>query len=306
MRFKEGIALKQLLLLIDYQQVIGSQEDFVLGLNEIHKIEQGDLSFVDNSKYYKKMLASAAKFIIIDSIPKETTDKTLIICQHPFEAYNTLVGHFRPTIPLTQNRGDYCEIDPTAIIEPNVIIGHHVKIGAHCHIQVNCYIGSHTVIGDHVNIQAGTVIGTDAFYYKKINDQYTKWTSGGRVVIHDHVEIGACATINKGVSGDTVIGKGTKLDSQVHLGHGVVIGENCLLAGQVGIGGKTIVGDRVIMYGQVGVAQSLLIESDTVILAKSGVSKNLKGGKTYFGYPAGEVTTKYKELATLRILSRRK
>ncbi len=306
MRFEKGIPLSQLLSLIDYQQIIGDQNTLVFGLNEIHKIEHGDLSFVDNSKYYKKMLASEASFIIIDKIPEISTDKTLIICQQPFEAYNALVRHFRPTIPLTQTIGEDCEIDSSAIIEPNVIIGNHVKIGAHCHIQGNSYIGSHTVIGNHVNIQAGSVIGTDAFYYKKNHNQYTKWNSGGRVVIHDHVEIGASATINKGVSGDTIIGKGTKLDSQVHLGHGVVIGENCLLAGQVGIGGKTIVGDRVIMYGQVGVAQSLHIESDTVILAKSGVSKNLKGGKTYFGYPAGEVTTKYKELATLRVLSRKK
>ena len=96
---------------------------------------------------------------------------------------------------------------------------------------------------------------------------------------------------------DTVIGEGSKLDCQIHIGHGAVIGKNCLFAAQVGIGGKTIVEDNVVLYGQVGIAQALHIGKGAVILAKSGVSKSLEGGKTYFGIPADEVRDKYKELA---------
>ncbi|MBL7827310.1 MAG: UDP-3-O-(3-hydroxymyristoyl)glucosamine N-acyltransferase, partial [Saprospiraceae bacterium] len=109
-------------------------------------------------------------------------------------------------------------------------------------------------------------------------------------------------TIAKGVSGDTVIGKGSKLDCQIHIGHGVVVGKNCLFAAQVGIGGKTMIGDNVVLYGQVGIAQAVEIGDGAILLAKSGVSKSLEGGKTYFGAPAEEVKVKYKELAALRQL----
>ena len=102
-------------------------------------------------------------------------------------------------------------------------------------------VAEHTIIGDNVTIDCGTVIGTDAFYFQRHTYGYEKWRSGGRVIIEDNVSIGANCTINKGVSGDTVIGAGSKLDCQVHIGHGAVIGKNCLLAGQVGIGGKTII-----------------------------------------------------------------
>lgn len=305
MRFEIGKNLEEILSIIQPDQIIGSAYDTVMGINEIHKIESGDLSFVDNPKYYKKALNTSAHFLIIDSKPDEKTDKVLLICSKPFDAYNRLMTYYRPLQPLHRKIGNNSNIHPSAIIEPNVVIGNNVTIGKKCYLQANSYIGDHTIIGDHVNIQAGAIIGTDAFYFKKEKNRFIKWRSGGRVIIHDHVEIGAGCTINKGVSGDTVIGSGTKLDCQVHLGHGVVIGENCLLAAQVGIGGKTIVGDRVIMYGQVGVAQNLIIADDVVILAKSGISKNLKGKNTYFGYPAAEVKIKYKELATLRILSRK-
>ena len=117
------------------------------------------------------------------------------------------------------------------------------------------------------------------------------------------MEIGAGCTINRGVSGESVIGEGTKIDCQVHVGHGVVIGKNCLIAAQVGIAGKTIIGDNCVIYGQAGIAQNVMIGDNSVILAKSGVSKDLRGNKTYFGYPAGEAREKYKEIAMLRLLS---
>jgi UDP-3-O-[3-hydroxymyristoyl] glucosamine N-acyltransferase len=164
-------------------------------------------------------------------------------------------------------------------------------------------IGPHTIIGENVVVGPGALIGPDAFYFKKMPDgEMVKWRSGGRVILEDHVDIGAGCTISKGVSGDTIIGRGSKLDCQVHIGHGVVVGKNCLFAAQVGIGGKTVIGDQVVLYGQVGVAQAIEIGSGAVVLAKSGVSKSLEGGKTYFGIPADEVREKYRELASLRLL----
>ena len=126
-----------------------------------------------------------------------------------------------------------------------------------------------------------------------------------RVVIEDNVDIGAGCTINKGVSNDTIIGEGTKIDCQVHIGHDAQIGKNCLIAAQAGISGNTVIEDEVVIYGQVGVAQNLRIGKKAIILAKSGVSKDLAGDKTYFGYPAQEVRDAYKELAILRQLRKK-
>lgn len=283
-------------------RLIGNPDNIAKGINEIHKVEPGDITFSDTEKYFKKSLQSAATIILLHKEAECPKGKTILVCDNPFAVYDAIIRTYRPFVPLTAQVADTAQVDPTAIIEPQVIIGHHVSIGKNCHIQAGAVIQEHCHIGNDVNIQSGAIIGTDAFYYKMTEEGFKKWRSGGRVIIEDNVEIGAGCTINKGVSGDTIIGKGTKLDCQVHIGHGVVIGKNCLLAGQVGIGGKTIVGDNVVMYGQVGVAQSLKIGDNVIILAKSGVSKDLKAGKTYFGSPAAEVRTKYRELAAMRHL----
>ena len=146
------------------------------------------------------------------------------------------------------------------------------------------------------------MIGTDAFYFKKINGHYTKWRSGGRVIIENDVEVGAGCTINRGVSGETIIGEGTKMDCQVHIGHGVVIGKHCLIVAQTGIAGKSSIGDYSTIYGQVGIAQNVHIGAKSVILGKSGVSKDLEGGKTYYGTPAGDAKEKFREIAAVKML----
>jgi UDP-3-O-[3-hydroxymyristoyl] glucosamine N-acyltransferase len=301
MKFAQPIAIKALAEQLN-AELIGDDTLEATGINEIHKVVKGDITFVDVKKYFNKSLHSAASIIILNEKVECPKGKALLVVDDPFRAYNNLVLEHRPLIPLTSTVSDTAEIHPTAVIEPNVVIGHHVKIGKYSHIQANVTIHEHTTIGDHVNIQSGTIIGTDAFYYKKHDYGYEKWRSGGRVVIEDNVEIGAACTINKGVSGDTVIGAGTKFDCQIHIGHGAVIGKNCLFAAQVGIGGKTIIGNDVVLYGQVGIAQRLKIGDKAVILAKSGVSKDLEGGKVYFGYPAKEARTNYRELAALRQL----
>ena len=245
---------------------------------------------------------SAASIIIINKVVECPPAKALLVHDDPFRVYDDLVKAHRPFEPIQKIQSDTAEIDPSAIIEAGAVIADNVSIGKNTYIRSNVVIAEHTIIGDNVTIDSGTIIGTDAFYFKRHPYGYEKWRSGGRVVIEDNVSIGANCTINKGVSGDTVIGAGSKLDCLVHIGHGVVIGKNCLLAGQVGVGGKTIIEDWVILYGQVGVAQKIRIGAKAVVLAKSGVSKSLAGSKTYFGIPAEEVRGKYKELAALRHL----
>lgn len=283
-------------------ELIGDTDIKATGLNEIHKVEPGDITFSDLPKYFQKSLSSKATVIILNEEVPCPPNKAILIHPDPFQAYDSLVKRFRPSSPLTAAISDTAEIGEGTIIEPNVVIGHEVKIGKNCHIQANAYIGSFTEVGDNVIIQAGAIVASDAFYCKKYPTHYQKWTTGGRVVIENDVEIGAGCTINRGVSGDTFIGEGTKFDCLIHIGHDAVIGKHCLFAAQVGVGGNTIIEDEVVLYGQVGVAQNLRIGKGAIVMAKSGVSKNLEGGKAYFGYPASEAKDKYKELAALRLL----
>ena len=272
------------------------------GLNEIHKVTVGDITFVDVKKYFDKSLNSAASIIILNEVVDCPVGKALLLHPNPFQAYNQLALQHRPLMPQRIAIHETAIIDPTAIIEQNVVIGQHVRIGARAHIMANTTIAEYTLVGDDVTIQPNCVIGSDAFYYKKEDNAYQKWRSIGRVVLENNVEIGAGCTINKGVSGDTIIGEGTKLDCQVHIGHGVVVGKRCLFAAQVGIGGKTIVGDDVILYGQVGVGQRVSIGDGATVLGKTGVTKNIAGHETYFGYPVSKARDAYKELAALRKL----
>ena len=301
MKFLQPIPIKKIAEKIG-AEIIGNPDLVATGINEIHKVESGDITFVDVAKYFSKSLNSAASIIILNERTECPSGKALLLCEQPFEAYNNLVLEHRPPQYVYQNIADSAIIHPAAIIEPNAVIGPHVRIGKYSHIQANVVIAEHTIIGDHVTIQAGSVIGTDAFYFKRYPDHYKKWRSGGRVIIEDRVDIGACCTINKGVSGDTIIGEGTKIDCQVHIGHGVVVGKHCLFAAQVGIGGKTIIEDEVVLYGQVGVVQSIRIGKKAVVLAGAGVAKSLEGGKTYFGAPAVEARERYREIVAMKQL----
>ena len=283
-------------------EIIGDASIEALGINVIHSVEPGDITFVDIPKYFKKSIESAATVIIINERIEVPEGKVLLVCNDPFRVYDDIVASYREIPQDEEEIKKSIEIHPTARIDPQVVIKDHVKIGAHTVIQGHTYIDRYTTIGDHVIIEPGCMIGTDAFYFKKEEGRYLKWTSGGSTLIMDHVEIGAGCTINKGVSSETLIGEGTKIDCQVHIGHGCKIGNHCLFAAQVGIGGKTKVGNNVVLYGQVGIAQNLVIGDDVVILAKSGVSKNLASGKNYFGYPATEAFQKNRELASLRRL----
>jgi UDP-3-O-[3-hydroxymyristoyl] glucosamine N-acyltransferase len=303
MKFSNPILITEIAAQVG-AEIIGDATRFATGLNEIHKVTEGDIMFVDVAKYFDKALKSAATFILLNEKIACPEGKVLLFHPSPFAAYNQLAKDFRPAHPQRVAIDPTADLHPTVVLEPNVVIGAYVKIGARSVIQANTVIGSHTQIGEDVLVQPNCTIGTDAFYFKKEKEGFQKWHSCGRVLLENRVDIGAGCTINKGVSGDTIIGEGSKLDAQIHIGHGVVVGKNCLFAAQVGIGGKTIVGDNVVLYGQVGIAQNLHLGDNVVVLAKSGVSKNLEANKTYFGYPAQEMRQAYKELATVRQLTK--
>lgn len=302
MRFEKPVSLKQIAELI-HAELIGNTAAMATGINEIHMVEAGDLVFVDHPKYYDKCIQSAASFIIINKKTAVPDGKALLVVDEPFEAYLKIVDHFRPLKPSLQMISEKAVVEKSTIIYPGVYLGNKVNIGEHCIIQPNVTILDDCIIGNNVIIQAGTVIGSDAFYYnKKTNREihYKKMTSCGKVVIESGAEIGAGCTIDRGVSGDTVIGAGTKLDNLVHIGHDVRIGKNCLLAAQVGVAGATVIEDNVILWGQVGVSKTLTIGKDAVVMAQSGVPASLTGGKTYFGSPAEDAAQKKRELVWVK------
>jgi len=151
-----------------------------------------------------------------------------------------------------------------------------------------------------VTIHSGTVLGASAFYYKNRSTGFDQLKSGGRVVIEDHVDIGALCTIDKGVTGDTTIGEGSKLDNQIQIGHDTIIGKKCLIASQTGIAGCVIVEDEVTIWGQVGVRSDVTLKKGSEIYAQSGISKTTEENTAYFGSPAVEARSKMKELASIR------
>ncbi|MEN9340018.1 MAG: hypothetical protein RIQ62_1330 [Bacteroidota bacterium] len=284
-------------------ELIGDEQIDADGINEVHKITPGDISFVDIEKYYARLLNSEAAVVIMNKVVECPPGKALLITKDPAGAYVKLVKHFCPFEPATQMIADTAEIGEGTIIQPGVFIGNHVKIGKNCVIHSGVVIYDGTTIGNNVNIQGNSVIGGDAFYFNKRNNQdllYLKLESCGTTIIEDDVEIGACCTIDRGVSGITIIGQGTKLDNLIHIGHGTVIGKNCLFAAQVGVAGKVQIGDNVLLYGQVGVSKDLVIESNTVVLAKSGVGKSLQGGKVWFGIPVQDAKDKMEELVWVK------
>ncbi len=301
MKFNTAHSLEDIAILIN-ARIMGDEQMMVKGINEIHRVEQGDLTFVDHPKYYDKALKSAATFIIINKEVEIPEGKALLFSEDPFRDYVFLCKHFMPFEPSKESIHHTAEIGSGTFIQPNVSIGPHVKIGKKCLIHSGVVIYDHTVIGDEVIIHAGAVLGSDAFYFKRRPAYYDKMHSCGRVVIKDNVEIGASCTIDRGVSSDTTIGEGTKMDNQVHVGHDTIIGKNCLFAAQVGIAGCVIIEDDVILWGQVGVQKDLTIGAGAVVLGQSGVGKSLEGGKVYFGSPTRDAREKMKELALIKRL----
>ena len=299
MKFPKTYTLKEISEIIK-ADFVGPDDFPVLGMNEIHVVEEGDIVFVDHPKYHDKALQSKATVVLINKEVECPKGKALLVSDDPFRDFNKLTRHFKPFKSAASSIAETAEIGEGTVIQPNVFIGNHVKIGKNCVIHPNVTIYDGCVLGDHVTIHAGTVLGADAFYYKNRPEGFDKLLSGGNVLIEDYVDIGAGCTIDRGVTGSTTIGRGSKLDNQIQVGHDTVIGKKCLIASHVGIAGCCIIEDEVTLWGQVGITSGATIGKKAVILAQSGISKSLEGGKTYFGYPAEEAREKLKQIASIK------
>nr|WP_321412919.1 UDP-3-O-(3-hydroxymyristoyl)glucosamine N-acyltransferase [uncultured Allomuricauda sp.] len=299
MKFPKTHTLKEISEIID-ANFVGDENFPVLGMNEIHVVEEGDIVFVDHPKYYDKALQSKATVVLINKEVHRPEGKALLVSDDPFRDFNKLTQHFKPFESSASSIADSAEIGEGTVIQPNAFIGNHVKIGKNCVIHPNVTIYDGCILGDNVTIHAGTVLGADAFYYKNRPEGFDKLISGGNVVIENNVDIGAGCTIDRGVTGSTTIKEGSKLDNQIQVGHDTIIGKKCLIASHVGIAGCCIIEDEVTLWGQVGITSGATIGKKAVILAQSGISKSLEGGKTYFGSPAEEAREKLKQIAYIK------
>ena len=299
MKFEKLQTLKKIANLLNCEYV-GDDNFQVLGMNEIHVVEFGDIVFVDHPKYYDKALQSAATIILINKNVECPENKALLISDDPFRDFNKLIRHFRPFQFSNVSISSSAKIGQNTIIQPNTFIGNNVVIGDNCLIHSNVSIYDNTIIGDNVIIHAGTILGADAFYYKKRADGFDQLISCGRVVIENNVGIGALCTIDKGVTGDTTIGEGTKIDNQVHVGHDTKIGKKCLIASQTGIAGCVIIEDEVTLWGQVGTTSGITIGTKAIIMGQTGVTKSVEGGKSYFGTPIQESRETLKQMANIK------
>jgi UDP-3-O-[3-hydroxymyristoyl] glucosamine N-acyltransferase len=301
MKLPSPLTLKNIAALIKCE-FEGNPDHIIAGLNEIHMVETGDIVFVDHPKYYDKALQSKATTILINKKVECPHGKALLISDDPFRDYNKLVRHFQPINYSQKQISDTAKVGINSVIMPGVYLGNNVTIGDNCVLHPNVVIYDNCHLGNNVIIHSNSVIGADAFYYKKRTTYFDKMISCGGVIIEDDVEIGALCTIDKGVSGITRIGAGTKIDNHVQIGHDTQVGKMCLMASQVGVAGVVTIEDGVTLWGQAGIRSDVKIGKGAVLLAQAGLGEDIEAGKTYFGSPAGDARTKMKEVAALKML----
>lgn len=304
MKFNDPITLDELCGIIGHKvTIIGNRENLITGINEIHSVEKGNISFVDSPKYYDKALQSEATIILINKDVDCPEGKTLVVTDDPVSDYVSIVRHFVQLHPQKEMIHPDAQIGEGTVIQPNVFVGEDVKIGKNCVIHANVSIYAHTVIGDNVIIHSGASIGADAYYFQKRKDGWKKLESCGRTVLCDNVEVGANVCIDKGVSGDTFIGKGVKFDNLVQVGHDTHIGNHCLIGAQCAIAGCTFIDDDCNIWARVCINKDLYIAKHTTVLAISAVDKSVREeGQTLFGQPAIDARKSWRELASIRSL----
>lgn len=283
----------------------------ITGVNTLEDAGPEDLSFLANPRYSDQLATSHAGAVI--AAPENcTSGQSFLLSDSPYLDFARAVQLFaRPQGFYSEQSGQASidpdtVIDPTAVIYPFVCIGPQSKIGARTKIFASVYIGegcdigknctiypgvsimSGTVIGENVTVHSGTVIGSDGFGFAQAGTGMEKFPQVGRVRVEDNVEIGANSAIDRAALGETIIGRGTKIDNLVQIGHNVHIGQNCIIVAQVGIAGSTQIGDEVILAGQVGIAGHLSIGDKCRIAAKSGIGKSIPANTDVGGIPGIE------------------
>lgn len=290
----------------------------------------GQISFLDNIRYKEafRQTKAAACIVAPEMVAEAPAGVSLLVIKGPYKAYALIAQAFYPSVKPASHHAASAIIHASATvgtdctIEDGVVIGPHAVIGKGCWIEANAVIGeavtmgescrigtgasvSHTMMGDAVRLYPGCRVGQDGFGFAIDPTGHVKVPQLGRVVIEDHVEIGANTTIDRGAGPDTFIGQGAWIDNLVQIGHNVRIGKGCVIVSQVGISGSTVVEDYAILAGQVGVAGHLRIGKGARIAAKSGIMRDVPAGEEQMGYPALPIKQFMRQIATLNRLTKK-
>lgn len=290
-------------------EVLGDKRLVLTGFAPATTAKPGDLTFAENSSFFAKAEQSEASAILVDQ--EYTSErKTLIRVASSRIAFAQALPLFfpdpvvEPGVHSTAVVGAGADIDPSAHVGPHCVVGERTRVGARTvlHPQVtlgpDVEVGADSVvypgvavyhrcqIGDRVRIHANSVIGSDGFGYVIDQGVHRKVPQVGTVIIQDDVELGAGVTIDRGTLGPTLIGRGTKVDNLVQIGHNVQIGEHCVIVAQVGVAGSTKIGNNAQIGGQVGIAGHLKIGDRVMIAAQSGVMHDIPADEKWFGSPA--------------------
>ncbi|MBP1634605.1 MAG: lpxD2 [Acidobacteria bacterium] len=296
----------------------------------------GDLVFVEDQRVLDAALHSAATVVLAGPFAADAAfHGAVVVCEQPRLAFARAARRLSPPSALpagvhptavvagTAGLGRGVAIGPYAVVDDGAVLGDRVQVGAGSHVGQGVRIGedsvlrSHvvvypgTTIGKRVILHAGTVLGSDGFGYVRdaATGRYEAFPQVGRLVVEDDVEMGTLCTVDRGALGETVIGRGTKLDNQVHVAHNVRIGRDVVIAAQTGIAGSSVVEDGAVIAGQVGIADHVRIGSGAILGAQCGVptGKEIRGpGVLFWGTPARPIRQYLKELATLARLTRKK
>jgi len=307
-------------------RIIGDRDIRVNSARGIDEAEKNSITFADNKKFFKKALNSAADLIIVPDEMEFKTEKTLLLTENPRTAYAKIASLFFKTpykngkisgkavIAETACIGKNVSIHPGVFIGENTVIGEgtviapgtviaeNVEIGRNCLLHPTVTVERGSIIGDNVTIEASTVIGSDGYGYASDSEGHHKIPQLGNVVIESEVEIGANVTIDRGTSGSTIVGRGTKIDNLVQIAHNVKIGPECLIVAQVGISGSTVIKKRTTLAGQVGVVGHITLAEKTTAAARSMVTSDTQKGDFISGAPAQNHRQELKERALLRRL----
>ena len=320
--------LAQLAELVDGRLVLPSDSDadenlVIAGAATLNLVQPGEITLADSPDRTQQLSKSAAAAAIV-APELDVEDRPTIIVADVATAFAKVIGHFRPSRELSPigisttavvspsaRLADGVQVHPGATIGDDVEVGRGSIIHSGARIMAGCQIGADvtifpnavlyedTCVGDRAIIHAGAVIGAHGFGYREVEGRHQLSAQLGYVVIEGDVEIGACATVDRGTYGPTVVGEGTKVDNLVQIAHNCQIGKHNLICGQVGIAGSTTTGDYVTMAGQVGVRDHVHIGERAVLCSKAGVPNDIADGEVVLGQPATAIRKQKLQMAAI-------
>ncbi len=290
-------------------EVVGDAGVSISAIRTLEEAGPSDLSFYHNRRYLEAARTSGAGAILVAD-PTPFPDKNLIVRRNPYAALGELLELLHPArrppaglhpsavVDASATVGPGASIGPNAVVSAGAVVGERAVIGPGCVVGHAAVVGEDTVLHANVTIEegcrvgarcvvhAGTVIGSDGFGFATVDGVHRKIPQVGIVVVEDDVELGANVCIDRAALGETRIGRGTKVDNLVQVGHNVRVGEHCLLVSQVGISGSTHLGRHVVMAGQSGAVGHLSLADGTTVTAKTGVTEDTAPGAMVSGFPS--------------------